>query len=149
MLWLHVGTQHTRRVLKELLLQVDFANCPLAREAPALASMMVTRKWLARSRPAARPEKLPPITSTRRLGHQSTLKGVARQGLKHRLACPHRTDHCSGMDCAGGMVLLLPTENYDTRRVSQSFADNHHALARSKAQQWAALTHLKLNLGHK
>ena len=32
-----------------------------------LASMMVTRKWLARSRPAASPEKLPPITSTRRL----------------------------------------------------------------------------------
>ena len=47
----------------------------------ALASMMVTRKWLARSRPAASPEKLPPITSTRRLDLRAchVLGNVGRQ----------------------------------------------------------------------
>ena len=64
---LHIGAQHTRSVLEELLSNGRNGRGEAQALNGALASMMVTRKWLARSRPAASPEKLPPITSTRRL----------------------------------------------------------------------------------
>ena len=100
---LHVGPQHARSVLEKLLPGRSRCNSLLCRTSchgpfpgrtepfhfpsphaavsakGSLASMIVTRKWLARSRPAARPEKLPPITSTRRLNRSQASMGLSNK----------------------------------------------------------------------
>ena len=91
---LHIGAQHTRSVLEELLSSGTDGDGEAEALTGALASMMVTRKWLARSRPAASPEKLPPITSTRRLDGRA-------QGIHRIPETTSRLSMCKAQHRAG------------------------------------------------
>ena len=72
--------------------------------------MMVTRKWLARSRPAASPEKLPPITSTRRLDRRA--QGVHRiPETTSRLSMCCMAQHRAGLEAFAKISRALQTIN--------------------------------------